>query len=62
MIFYKLVAIVLSITTGDVVTEHEEPYKPMSLEKCIELQASKGVEHPVDGKVTVYACKQVEIV
>lgn len=62
MILYKLIAIILTIDTGSIVSEYEEIQKPMSLQRCIEKQSQMPAEHPHDGKIKVYECRQVEIV
>lgn len=61
MILYKLIAITLSVTTGDVIdTQEIGDTKP--LEECIKDQIAKGPQHPIEGVITVFECKPVEIV
>lgn len=62
MVFYKLVAILISAITGDVIGEYEEIHKPMTMERCNERQLEKGVQTAVNGTITIFECRQVEIV
>lgn len=53
---YQLVAIVLSITTGDVVGVYplEGVYKDAAT--CLAAQADKPPQKPQDGHITVFQC------
>lgn len=62
MVMYKLMSIVISITTGDVIREEEFIKKPMSMERCILIQSQQKAQYPAKGEIVVFECRQVEVV
>jgi hypothetical protein len=53
-----LFAITLDARTGDEIERHRVDDTPVyeTVEACQKAQVATEVQHPVDGKITVYSC------